>query len=183
MKGWCRRPTPSLPPIALLSYLFRKLRNCLAWTLNFSVGKGVVDTPKKYISLTFVNIKKFCIILFFEFGSFSCTFGSVSYIIPKSSIFIEERSTVLEGPPEASPRPASHTAAALWMYCLRKKGRSALRPLLFEYGSYLIRPFFFDLKNTRNKSERLSMEGFWASYQKSLTACSYKYILVHFPIF
>ena len=103
----CHRSTPSLAPIALMSQLFRKLQNREAFSQNFLWCGKLFDTPKKYIFLVFVNILWDVTFWIFEFGSFSWSSGSMSQIIPKSRIFIGERSPVSEEHQKLVPTPVS----------------------------------------------------------------------------
>ena len=140
-------PTPHCTDVSSIY----KLRNRLGCGGRFFVGRGVSDTRKNCISFVFVIYKEKLMKHFFEFGPFSWPSGSMSYLIPESSIFIEERSSVSEDHQRLLPRACIFTAAAPYMYCLRKKIRSPLRPLNFQYVSHIITLFFWGSKKWEKK--------------------------------
>ena len=134
---------------------------------EFILGHASVRHQKKCISFVFVNIVRDVTYCFFELGLFSLPFSAMSHYIRESPIFIEERSSVPEDQQEPFPGSSNLTAAAPWIYCLRKKTRSSLRPLNFEYLSQKIPHYFFDYKKCEKKSEGLAMEHFEVLNPKS----------------
>ena len=132
-----------------MSQLFLKFRNREAFSQNCLWCGELFDTKKNKKSLCEYSLG--CNVLDFRVRIVFLVFWVDVPNNSEISDFHRRAFTSVGGAPEACPDASIFTAAAPWMYCPRKKNRSSLWPLNFEYVSQIIPHYILDFKKWEKK--------------------------------